>query len=138
MINAALDEWFTAHTSRDHVSGDTEPGFFAPEARADYLAAAHDPRMCGNDRAVASVDLAHDRASRLDGVKVRCPMLVLWDAKGRIGGWYDPLALWREYCGAPVTGGAVASGHYLEEASGEVLEWLEPFLADAEQVRTRA
>jgi len=88
---------------------------------------AHDPRMCEDDRAAVSIDLVHDRASRLDG------------AKGRIGGWYDPLALWREHCEAPVAGGAVASGHYLaEEAPAEVLGWLTPFLADAEQGRTRA
>jgi haloacetate dehalogenase len=138
VINAAPDEWFSAHASRD-----AEPDFFAPEARADYLAAAHDPRMiagmCEDYRAAASIDLVHDRASRLDGVRVQCPMLVLWGAKGRIGGWYDPLALWREYCEATVAGGALASGHYLaEEAPAAVLAWLVPFLADAAQARARA
>jgi haloacetate dehalogenase len=138
VINAAPDEWFSARTSRDHVLGNAAPDFFAPEARTEYLS-AHDPRMCEDDRAAVSIDLVHDRASRLDGARVRCPMLVLWGAKGRIGGWYDPLALWREHCEAPVAGGAVASGHYLaEEAPAEVLGWLTPFLADAEQGRTRA
>ncbi len=107
------DEWFAAHTSRDEPRA-CRAGFFAPEALADYLAAAHDPRaiagMCEDYRAAASIDLVHDRASRLDGAQVRCPMLVLWGAKGRIGGWYDPLALWREYCAGAVTGGAVAVG----------------------------
>ena len=136
VINAAPDEWFAAHTLRDDASGGGEPDFFSPEARADYLAAAHDPRMiegmCEDDRAAASIDLVHDRASRLDGARVRCPMLVLWGAKGRIGGWYDPLALWRECCAAPVRGGAVESGHYLaEEVPAEVLGWLAPFLAEA-------
>ena len=129
VINAAPDAWFAAHTSRD-----SEPDFFDPEARADYLAAAHDPRMiagmCEDYRAAASIDLVHDRASRLEGSRVRCPTLALWGAKGRIGGWYDPLALWGEYCAGPVTGGAVESGHYLaEEAPAAVLAWLEPFLA---------
>lgn len=35
--------------------------------------------------AAATIDLAHDRATRADGIKVRCPMLVLWGAKGKIG-----------------------------------------------------
>ena len=56
-------------------------------------------------------------------------MLALWGAKGKVGGWYDPVALWREYCDAGVTGAAVDSGHYLaEEAPAEVLAHLEAFL----------
>ena len=128
LINAAPDAWFDAHTSRDEAHD-----FFAPEALADYLAAAHDPAaiagMCEDYRAAATIDMAHDRASRDEGRRVRCPMLVLWGAKGRIGGWYDPLKLWQEYCDAPVTGGPVPSGHYLaEEAPDAVLDWLERFL----------
>ena len=60
--------------------------------------------------------LRHGRyPDRAEGRKVRCPTLVLWGAKGRVGGWYDPLALWREYCAKEVSGGAVESGHYLAE-----------------------
>ena len=125
LINAAPATWFNAHTARESK----DPGFFRAEARADYLAAAHDPAaiagMCEDYRAAATIDLVHDRITRSAGVRVACPMLVLWGAKGRIGGWYDPLALWREYCSGEVTGGAVAAGHYLaEEAPGEVLRWL--------------
>jgi haloacetate dehalogenase len=40
------------------------------------------------------------------------------------------IEVWRQYCGASVTGGPVNSGHYLaEEAPGEVLERLLPFLS---------
>jgi haloacetate dehalogenase len=54
---------------------------------------------------------------------------VLWGAKGKVGGWYDPLELWRQYCAAEVKGGAANSGHYLaEEAPDEVLDWLDRFL----------
>ena len=143
VINAAPDEWFAAHTSRDRPGEVALPGFFASEALADYLAAAHDPRaiagMCEDYRAAASIDLVHDRASRLEGERVRCPMLVLWGAKGRIGGWYDPLALWREYCAGEVRGGAVQSGHYLaEEAPEEVMGWLGAFLAGGERAALKA
>ena len=74
------------------------------------------------------LDLVHDRESRAAGIKVTCPMLALWGAKGKIGGWYEPLPIWRSYCAAEVTGGPVQSGHYLaEEAPGEVLAAFEGF-----------
>jgi len=122
VINAAPEAWFKAHTSREPKG----PGFFHPDALADYLAAARNPDMirgmCEDYRAAASIDLEHDRASRAAGRKVQCPMLVLWGAKGKVGQWYDPLAVWRGYCSASVTGGPVDSGHYLaEEAPQDVL-----------------
>ncbi len=131
LINAAPATWFHAHTSREPKP----PGFFRAEAMADYLAAAHDPEMisgmCEDYRAAATIDLEHDRISRSAGLRIQCPVLVLWGSKGKIGGWYDPVALWREYCAGPVTGLAVDSGHYVaEEAPGEVLAAVEPFLAE--------
>lgn len=130
LINAAPGLWWRAHASREPKQVDS---FFHPEALDDYLAAAHDPEMiagmCEDYRAAASIDLEHDRISRARGQLVRCPMLVLWGEKGRIGGWYDPLALWRDYCDGPVAGGPVPSGHYLaEEAPASVLAALGPFL----------
>ena len=128
VINAAPEAWFKAHTSREPKG----EGFFHPDALADYLAAARNPDMirgmCEDYRAAGTIDLEHDRASRTAGQKVRCPMLVLWGAKGKIGQWYDALAIWRQYCAAEVTGGAIDSGHYLaEEAPGEVLEHFRRF-----------
>ena len=129
LINAAPATWFHAHTSREPKP----PGFFREEALADYLAAAHDPEMiagmCEDYRAAATIDLEHDRISRSQGLRVQCPMLVLWGAKGKIGGWYSPLTLWQDYCAAEVTGGPVQSGHYLaEEAPAEVLAAVTSFL----------
>ena len=97
-----------------------------PDALADYLACARNPEMirgmCEDYRAAASIDLEHDRASRAAGEKIRCPLLVFWGSKGRIGRWYDPLAIWRQYCAAEVSGGEINSGHYLaEEAPKAVL-----------------
>ena len=128
LISAAPETWWHAHTSREPKP----PGFFAPEALADYLEAARDPAaiigMCEDYRAAATIDLEHDRASRAAGAKIKCPLLVLWGAQGRIGGWYEPLDLWRRYCSAEVTGGPVQSGHYLpEEAPEEVLAAFETF-----------
>ncbi|MDQ2804395.1 MAG: alpha/beta hydrolase [Pseudomonadota bacterium] len=128
LINKAPDTWFRAHTSRDGGP----PAFFKDEALADYLAAARNPDaimgMCEDYRAAAGVDLIHDRMSRAEGRRIGCPLLVLWGAKGYVGGWYDPLAVWRDYCDGPVTGGPVPSGHYLaEEAPGAVLDRFEAF-----------
>ncbi len=130
VINAAPDAWFAAHTSREPKP----PGFFAPEALEDYLAAARSPDaiagMCEDYRAAATIDLEDDRASRAAGQRVRCPMLVLWGDQGKVGQWYDPLSIWRLYCDAAVTGSGVPSGHYLpEEAPAEVLEHFLAFFA---------
>jgi len=129
LINAAPETWFRAHTSREPKP----PGFFCKEALEDYLAAARNPEaitgMCEDYRAAATIDLVHDRVSRSAGRRVKCPMLVLWGGKGKVGGWYDPVALWRVYCNGPVDGGAVDSGHYLaEEAPDEVLAKVRAFL----------
>ena len=132
MIERDVEDWFDRHTAREPK----DKGFFHPEARADYLAALRAPgtvmAICEDYRAAATIDLEHDRASRAAGERITCPLLALWGNKGKIEAWYDALAVWRGYATGPVTGGAVASGHYLaEEAPQEVLAWLEPFLTAA-------
>jgi haloacetate dehalogenase len=128
LINAAPDAWFAAHTAREPKSA----GFFHPDALADYMAAVRDRAMirgmCEDYRAAAGIDLVHDRESRAAGRKVQCPMLVLWGAKGKIGEWYEPLGIWRQYCAADVTGASLPAGHYLaEEAPQAVIEQFERF-----------
>jgi haloacetate dehalogenase len=76
----------------------------------------------------ASIDLDHDRQSRANGEKIRCPLLAVWGTKGKIHRWYDALAIWRQYCANEVTGGGINSGHYIaEEAPDELLDWFERF-----------
>ncbi|MDO9499423.1 alpha/beta fold hydrolase [Falsiroseomonas sp.] len=128
MILRDVEDWFASHTSR----GQQE--VFAPEARADYIAALHQPvtvmGICEDYRAAITIDLEHDRASRAAGQKVECPLLALWGAKGKIEVWYDALAVWQDYARGPVSGHSVNSGHYLaEEAPEDVLAALEGFLA---------
>jgi haloacetate dehalogenase len=130
LILRDVADWFDLHTSREPK----DQGFFHPEARADYIAALREPgtvaAICEDYRAAATIDLEHDRASSAAGEKVACPFLALWGAKGKIGQWYQPLELWRQYATGPVGGHAVPSGHYLaEEAPDAVLAALEPFLA---------
>lgn len=130
MICAAPETWFRAHTSREPKP----PDFFKPEALADYLAAAHTREMitgmCEDYRAAASIDLVHDRESRAAGRRIQCPLHVLWGSKGKIGTWYDALAIWRTYCDAAVTGHAIDTGHYLaEEDPATVIAELQAFFS---------
>lgn len=130
MIRADLEPWFDFHTSREPKPS----GFFHPEARADYLAALHEPgtieAICEDYRAATTIDLDHDRASRAEGRKVACPLLALWGAKGSLPKWYDAAAIWRDYAAGPLATSAVTSGHYLaEEAPEEVLSHLDGFLS---------
>jgi haloacetate dehalogenase len=132
MIARDVEDWFDIQTSREPK----DAGFFHAEARADYLAALREPgtveAICEDYRAAATIDLVHDRESRARGQRIACKLLALWGAKGRIGQWYDPMGVWRDYARGPVTGGAVPSGHYLpEEAPEAVLAALDPFLAAA-------
>jgi haloacetate dehalogenase len=110
----------------------SRPGLFHPDALADYLAAVRQPEMvrgmCEDYRAAISIDLQHDRATRAAGIKVRCPILALWGAKGRIAKWYDALAIWQQYCSDTVTGGPIQSGHYIaEESPSETLDQFDRF-----------
>jgi haloacetate dehalogenase len=128
LISRAPEDWWRQHTARDP----SLPALFHPDALADYFAAVRQPEMvrgmCEDYRAAATIDLKHDRASRVAGIKIQCPMLVLWGEKGKIGAWYDALTIWRDYCAANVTGGAVPSGHYIpEETPGELLDWFDRF-----------
>jgi haloacetate dehalogenase len=128
VIAAAPEAWFHGHTSRSPKPADV----FHREALADYLAHARQPDtargMCEDYRAAATIDLVHDRESRAAGRKVQCPMLVLWGSNGKIGQWYDALALWKAYCSNTVIGGPVKAGHYIaEEAPDETLEWFDRF-----------
>lgn len=128
LINAAPEAWFRLHTSRGGVAEE----LFAPEALADYLDAIRRPAtvsgICEDYRAAASIDLVHDRASRSDGIRIQCPLQVLWGGKGKIGIWYDAPAIWRQYCDDEVVTGVIPSGHYLaEEAPVAVLSAFKEF-----------
>ena len=101
----------------------------ADEAIAEYVRCFKDPAAihgsCEDYRAAASIDLAHDEAD-LDQ-RVRCPLLALWGAQGRIARAFDVLATWRERA-TDVRGRALPCGHYLpEEAPDETLAELRAF-----------
>ena len=111
-------------------------GPFHPQAADDYLAQIADVESMAalNEayRLAAERDVVEDRLSRAGSARVSCPTLVLWGRLGRIGGWYDPVALWRECVSGPVTGAELEAGHFLaEEQPGLVAEELVGFLSAA-------
>ncbi len=112
-LHSKLDGWGGRHGNGGALSQ------FEPEALAEYERCFQKPdvihAMCEDYRASAGIDLDHDRASREAGVRVECPMHVLWGARGVVGRLFDPLALWRAQCAREVTGHALASGHYIPE-----------------------
>jgi haloacetate dehalogenase len=95
---------------------------FPPEVRSTYVQAVRDPEhahaMCEEYRAAATIDRAHDRADRIAGRRISCPMLVLWSARGPLGTWYEeeggPIALWRAW-GDNVEGQPIDAGHFFPE-----------------------
>jgi len=111
-------EWFWRwHTQRgqgEHV--------FSAAALEDYLACFRDPEtvraICEDYRAAATVDCEHDEADRRMGRRIACPVLALWGERARLEGWYDTLAVWREWAD-DVRGGPLPGGHYLPEECPE-------------------
>ncbi|MEO5880777.1 MAG: alpha/beta hydrolase [Caldimonas sp.] len=95
--------------------------------RADAIHAA-----CEDYRAGASIDLEHDRASRAEGEKIGCDLLLLWGARGLVGQRFDPLALWRARASARVEGSAMEAGHFIpEELPDDTAERLRDFFLAA-------
>ncbi len=129
VINKAPEEWFFAHTSREKK----EKNFFSQEALNDYLECVKNPEtinaICEDYRAAASIDLIDDKISRENKIKIRVPILVLWGKKGKIGQWYEPLSIWKEYCSQEVKGYGIDTGHYLaEENPEEIIKNINQFL----------
>jgi haloacetate dehalogenase len=104
---------------------------FDPVALAEYErcfsneATIH--ASCEDYRAAATIDLAHDQADVDAGLRIACPVLVLWGEKGVVNRLFTPLADWREVAG-DVRGRALPCGHYLaEEAPDETFAELAAF-----------
>jgi len=104
-----------------------------PQALAEYERCFCTPEAihgaCEDYRASAGIDLEHDRASRAQGRKIACDMLVLWGARGVVHRLFDPLRLWQAQCSATVSGQLMAGGHFLpEELPQETATALRQFL----------
>jgi len=105
------------------LGGWGSPGsVFDEEIRAAYVEAlkdaAHAHGICEEYRAAATRDREDDAADRKAGRRIRCPVLVLWSARGGLDSWYSdaggPLAIWRTWADK-VEGGPVDAGHFFPE-----------------------
>ena len=93
------------------------------EAHADVWDALRDPAvvhaMCEDYRAGLTIDVAHDRADREAGRRLRCPVQLLWatrDDPDLFGP--DPLALIRGWAD-DLRGAGIDSGHHVAEEAPE-------------------
>ncbi len=113
------------------------PGAFTEEAYAEYLRCFSDPETiranCADYRSI-QLDLEHDKRDR--GVKLSCPVLVLWAGRmPRRPGWQtgatlDMLEVWRARADR-VRGRSLDCGHFIpEEAPEDLLAELLPFLEE--------
>ena len=105
---------------------------FTAEAEEDYVRCFKNPETihaaCEDYRAAATYDFALDEADR-GRKKIAAPLLVLWGARGSLPGWYDVLAVWRDWA-EDVRGGPIQGGHFFaEEAPDETYAALRAFFA---------
>ena len=116
LLVKAPDDWFAL------VAPDEAREIFHPEAVADYLLEGPwNEELRGHgaaaDGPVPTLDL-EQRAMRR---RINCPVLLIWGSRGRIGGWYDPRALWQDGVDGEVVGGPVEAGHFIAEEAPQVL-----------------
>jgi haloacetate dehalogenase len=126
MIAAAADDFFGHFL--DVWTGD--PGAIPGDVRAAYLDASRAavPSIVADYRASAGVDVAHDRADRAAGNRLRMPVTVLQQDWGAALG-FDAAALWRPWA-ADLVHGTVGWGHFMaEEAPAEIARALRDLLA---------
>lgn len=105
---------------------------FAPEAMAEYLRCGTQPdrihAACEDYRAGATADNAHDLLDEVSGIKIACPVLLLYGQLGIPTGSGDPAAVWRKWADN-VTAKGLRAGHFIaEEAPEETIAALEGFL----------
>lgn len=114
------DPDFYLHHLLDRWAGNR--ALLEAEAVEAYAAAFRKPPVieaaCEDYRAAAGVDLDHDRAAREAGLKVRCPMLLLWGTRYLHTSVGTPLDVWRDYA-EDLRGEAFDCGHFLAEEEPE-------------------
>ena len=99
----------------------SDDGIFAPEAVAEYERCFADPEtvraMCDDYRAGATIDCEHDAAAREAGMRITCPLLILW-GEGRLNRRPVMMPVWERWA-TNVEGRGLSCGHFLPEESPE-------------------
>ncbi len=102
----------------------------------DYHVAIHDPEtvkgMLDDYRAGLYIDPLHDLDDQEAGLKLKCPVHVLWSENDDVEELYgDPIAIWQPWAERPVTGVGLACGHHMaEEAPEELADELSAFFME--------
>lgn len=129
LVSANPEAYLRFFLRRVLDSGDVDAQTFA-----QYVAAFTDPaqlRATFEDyRAGFTTDLELDEVDHARGLRLQCPLLLLWGADGGLAG-ADVVGIWREHHSDPaaVRGAQVPGGHYVpEEAPAETLAALHDFL----------
>jgi haloacetate dehalogenase len=88
-------------------------------------------RAMGAEYRADLLDLEHDRADRMAGRRIACPLLALWAQGGLTEQFGDPHDMWRRWADR-VDGGPLAGGHFLmEESAQELTPLVRAFLTSA-------
>ncbi len=126
------DADFYAETTLASWSQSGDLSAFGEQALACYRANYADPArlhaMCEDYRAGATCDFDADRRDRDAGVKITCPVHVIYGNGGfpELAG--DPLEIWRGWA-ETVSGAGIDAGHFAhEENPAALLDALMPFL----------
>jgi haloacetate dehalogenase len=104
-----------------------------PENAADFLAATRDPAvvrgMLADYRAGLEFDYAHDKADKVEGRRLQCPLAVLWSAHDDMERIYgDPVEPWSTWSADIAAKQRITSGHHMaEEMPDEVADQLRTF-----------
>jgi haloacetate dehalogenase len=97
--------------------------FIDPLAMAEYRRCFCTPEAihaaCEDYRASAGIDLVHDRADAQR--RIACPLHLIWGEHGVVGRLFAPMANWQEKCAGPLTGRAIAAGHFIPEQQPDLL-----------------
>lgn len=111
----APDDWFSL------AAPDEACEIFHPEAVADYLLEGPWNEELRGHGAAADGSAPMRELERGANRRIGCPVMLVWGTRGRIGGWYDPRALWREGVESDITGGPIEAGHFIPEESPQPL-----------------
>ncbi|MFN3745930.1 MAG: alpha/beta fold hydrolase [Hyphomicrobiaceae bacterium] len=100
------------------------PDVIHPVAMADYIdmlsQADRVHATCEDYRSSERIDLALDDSDREAGVRIACPVQVLWATEGSLAEIADPLAVWAPWC-AHLVGSPIESGHFIPEENPAAL-----------------
>lgn len=105
---------------------------FSKEAFAEYVRCFNEKTIhasCEDYRATPTCDRQMDEADFDAGLRVQCPLLVIWGSRSHTGSVFgDVLGIWRAYAANDCVGGSIDCGHYVpEESPDETLKWFQDF-----------